>query len=341
MMQRRRFLLTTAAAVTACATRTRITPRKQRGIAFDGYLAPKPTISELQTLVALGVSHLALFPFGYMRSHRDPEVLRFLDPDTHWSLTDDGLLYVGDLARRAGIRVVVLPTLVDFVDGRWRGEIEMEDEPGWQAWLASYEQFLLHYARLAARMGAAGFSVGTELRSTVHRVESWRRLVTRVRHQFSGWLTYAANWDDFEHVPWWTEVDLIGVQAYFELGSPPAGGGTVSHLVGAWSPIRDRLALLSSQAGRRVLFTEIGYKSHTNATARPWQWELSGTSDTTLQRAAYEAAFKAFWHEPWFAGFYWWKWKPDATSDSGHDRDFSPQGKPAEEVLRHYYLDDQ
>ncbi|MDH3456119.1 MAG: hypothetical protein OER90_04690 [Gemmatimonadota bacterium] len=338
-MRRRDFFLTTVTAAAACATRRRVAPLPgpQRGIAFDGYLAPEPTISDVKALHALGVSHVALFPFGYMRGHRDPEVLRFGGPDTHWSLTDDGLLRVGHLAQQAGIGVVVLPTLADFVDGRWRGEIEMDDERGWETWLASYEQFIVHYAALAAKMDAVGFSVGTELRSTVHRTDWWRRVIATVRRRFSGWLTYAANWDDFDQVPWWPALDLVGVQAYFELGTPPAGGDPVNHLVEAWAPIRDRLASLSSRVGRRVLFTEIGYKSHVNATARPWQWELSGLPDPSLQRAAYEAAFRVFWHEPWFAGFYWWKWKPNATSDEEHARDFSPQGKPAETVLRRYY----
>lgn len=338
-MLRRDFLLTTAALSAACATHHRLAPAPgpQRGIAFDGYLGPRPTTSDVEALRVLGVSHLALFPFGYMRSHRDAAVLRFGGSNTHWSLTDEGLLHIGRLARQAGIRVVLLPTLADFVDGRWRGEIEMDDERAWETWFASYEAFVLHYAALAARMDADGFSVGTELRSTVHRADWWRQLVTQVRHQFSGWLTYAANWDDFDQVPWWSSLDLVGVQAYFELGTPPAGADPVSHLVDAWAPTRDRLASLSSQLDRRVLFTEIGYKSHTGATTRPWQWELSGPPDPTLQRAAYEAAFRVFWYEPWFAGFYWWKWKLHATQDEEHDRDFSPQGKPAEEVIRRYY----
>jgi hypothetical protein len=339
-MRRRNFFLTTATAAVACATGRRVVPvhGPQRGIAFDGYRAPQLTISDIETLRALGVSHLALFAFGYMRTYQDPEVLRFGGPDTHWSLTDDGLLHVARLARQVGIRVVLLPTLADFVDGRWRGEIEMNDERGWQTWLASYEQFILHCARLATRMDAVGFSIGTELRSTVHRAAWWRTLVTKVRRRFSGWLTYAANWDDFDHVLWWSALDFVGVQAYFELGTPATGSDPVSHLVEAWAPIRDRLASLSARFGRRVLFTEIGYKSHSNATARPWQWELSGSPDPSLQRAAYDAAFRVFWREPWFAGFYWWKWKSNATKDDQHDRDFSPQGKPAEQVLRRYYL---
>jgi hypothetical protein len=94
---------------------------------------------------------------------------------------------------------------------------------------------------------------------------------------------------------------------------------------------------VSAAAGKRVLFTEIGYKSHGGATVHPWDWEISGARDWGLQASAYEAAFDALWREPWFAGFYWWKWRPDARSDTDYERDFTPQGKPAEAVVRRYY----
>jgi hypothetical protein len=339
-MLRRDFLLTTAALSAACAGRERGSPISgpQRGIAFDGYDAPMPTADDFLAIRALGASHLALFPFGYMRSHRDPEVLRFSADSTHWALTDEGLMRMGHLARGAGLSIILMPTLVDFLDGHWRGEIAMGDELDWSDWFTSYEQFLMHYAGLGARMNAVGLSVGTELRSTAHRDASWRQLIGRVRERFHGWLTYAANWDDFESLAWWDALDLVGVQAYFELGDPPHGDDRVGQLMAAWAPTRERLARLSSRLGMRVLFTEIGYKSHTGATAHPWQWDIAGVPDPDLQRAAYEAAFRVFWREPWFAGFYWWKWRPQGHHDEDYERDFTPQGKAAEDVIRRYYL---
>jgi hypothetical protein len=132
-------------------------------------------------------------------------------------------------------------------------------------------------------------------------------------------------------------VDVAGIQAYFELGDP-GPDRQVDRLTAAWYPIRRRLRDFSAQIGRRVVFTEIGYKSHTGATIQPWQWDAEGQIDTELQWAAYEAAFRAFWREPWFGGFYWWKWRPLDRSDTDTERDFTPQGKPAEAVLRRYYL---
>jgi hypothetical protein len=340
-MLRRSFLVASGAFALGCEARRRgaSVPGPQRGIAFDGYLAP-PSASDFAAMRALGVTHVALFPFGYMRQHTEPRVYRYTDPDTDWSLTDRGLLSTGLMAREAGLSVIVIPTLSDFTDGHWRGEVQMVDEATWDAFFDSYARFLLHYAGLAQEMRAVGLSVGTELRETVAREAEWRRLIGRAREAFNGWITYAANWDDYALVPWWDAVDLIGVQAYFELGEPLGMSRRArrASLVRAWQPIKEELAAFSARTDRRVLFTEVGYKSHTGATVHPWQWEVEGIADPQLQALAYEAAFETFWRERWFAGFYWWKWRARGANDRERDRDFTPQGKPAEAVIRRYYL---
>lgn len=338
-MLRRTFLVTSAVITAGCGPRSRQSPvaGTQRGIGFDGFRATV-TPDDFANLKRMGATHLALFAFGYMRRFDEPVVFRYDGPRTDWSLTDEGLVATGTMAREAGLKVILLPTLADFVDGHWRGETEMKDD-SWDAWFESYRRFLLHYAQLAEKMRAVGFSVGTELRKTVAHETPWRQIIALVRERFRGWLTYAANWDDYDTVPWWDAVDLIGVQAYFELGT--GGDGSTADrtrsLVESWTPIKQRLSTLSAQTTKRILFTEIGYKSHTAATAYPWKWEIEGVADPTIQAAAYDAAFRAFWSEPWFAGFYWWKWRPAGANDDDADRDFTPQGKPAENVLRRYY----
>ena len=63
------------------------------------------------------------------------------------------------------------------------------------------------------------------------------------------------------------------------------------------------------------------------------------TVDFETQALCYEAFFRTFWHQPWFAGSYFWKWYPSLTS-SRHTPpaiDFTPQGKPAEGVMTRWY----
>jgi hypothetical protein len=48
--------------------------------------------------------------------------------------------------------------------------------------------------------------------------------------------------------------------------------------------------------------------------------------------------FRAAWRKPWFRGAFFWKWYPHFdTSRSSEDKNFTPQGKPAEKVLGLWY----
>jgi hypothetical protein len=51
--------------------------------------------------------------------------------------------------------------------------------------------------------------------------------------------------------------------------------------------------------------------------------------------------FASVWDQPWFGGAFIWKWHPDLGAPSappaGRERDFTPQGKPALDVIRSYY----
>ena len=96
-----------------------------------------------------------------------------------------------------------------------------------------------------------------------------------------------------------------------------------------------------------MLFTEVGYRSTADAAVEPWVWRSAAPVDDELQAALYEAMFRTFWRKPWFAGTHVWKWFPDGSTRFGgrrarrhalqRERGFTPQGKPAEEVLVRWY----
>ena len=53
-----------------------------------------------------------------------------------------------------------------------------------------------------------------------------------------------------------------------------------------------------------------------------------------------EAFYQTFWNKPWVAGVYWWKWYPVdgvVTNRSAENPDFSPQGKPAQDVMKSWF----
>ena len=78
---------------------------------------------------------------------------------------------------------------------------------------------MVDIARVAADEKAEGLVIGTELERTTQRVEWWD-MIAAVRAVYPGLLTYAAhNLEEAEAVPFWDDLDAIGVTLYPVLGA--------------------------------------------------------------------------------------------------------------------------
>lgn len=321
---------------------------RQRGVSWVA--GPQEvTVESFDSLVAVGAEWIAQTPFGWQDRVDSPQVRLVTSGRVYWGERDEGLEVTTRLARERGIRTLLKPHvwLRRRESGEWRGEIAMRSEEDWRAWFESYRELVLHYARLAERLEIPALAVGTELHATARdRPEDWRRIIREVREVYSGQLTYAANWyGEIEDVTFWDELDFIGVQAYFPSGDERLP--TVEALVAGWRPHVERLEALHRETGKPIVFTEMGYVSREGATVDPWTWPerahgqprpLASEAGLELQARAYEAFFRALWDRPWFAGVYVWKWHP--TIPAGEPNPylgFTPQGKPAEEVLRRWF----
>ena len=121
-------------------------------------------------------------------------------------------------------------------------------------------------------------------------------------------LTYASNWTDYQRVPFWDALDVIGIQAYFPLSETPEV--TASSLAAAWGRKMDELRAFASAHHRRVLFTELGYNRSLRAAVTRWSYEVDGPEAEDVQALVLEAALEAIDHEPAVAGVFLWKWFP-------------------------------
>ena len=153
---------------------------------------------------------------------------------------------------------------------------------------------------------------------------------------------YGANWHrEFEEIPFWDTLDFIGIQAYFPLTKNK--GPSVDELVKGWTSHLPAIERLQDQHQKPVLITEIGYHSAAEAAIKPWEWKTwdSAPADEAgyqTQANCYEAFFRTFWDKTWFAGVYFWKWYPDyRRMGARYARDYTPQGKPAGEVMRKWF----
>lgn len=238
-----------------------------------------------------------------------------------------------------GMKVMLKPH-VDTNDGGWRGSISPSDR---DAWFASYTEFIVKYARMAADEGVEMLCVGTELKAVSGSAnrERWYRVIDAVRAVYSGTVTYAANatsaGDEFTSVSFWDRVDLIGLDGYFPLTNQ--AGPSLAQLVAAWRRNSQRLDIVAAiknvadAYGKPVIFTELGYRSSSGTNIEPWNFSRTAQYDPVEQRNCIDAAFTAWApHSSWMKGFFWWAWPVPAPSAT--DQDYNPRGKPAAEVLR-------
>ncbi len=309
-----------------------------RGVCFVA--GPPVEQAHFRDLRAAGVRWISQTPFGWQERVDDPTFRIVTSGRVYWGERDAGLVETARLARVQGIRTLLKPHLWlrDRSGGQWEGDIAMRTEEDWASWFACYERFLVHYARLAEESGIEALCVGTELEGTTHREAEWRRLIARTREVYGGELTYAANWSgEYERIAFWDALDFAGVQAYFPISEQD--DASLDELLAGWRPHRDRLATFAAGVGKPVVFTEVGYRNAMAAAREPWLWHTAGAPSDAMQERCYEAVFRTFWNEPWFRGTFWWKWFPyGAGRRAGGEEGFSPQGRPAQRVMRSWYL---
>ncbi|MCI5056677.1 MAG: hypothetical protein MRY83_11245 [Flavobacteriales bacterium] len=101
------------------------------------------------------------------------------------------------------------------------------------------------------------------------QLEEWQKLISITRRLYSGKLTYAANFDNYQNVAFWEAMDFVGINAYFELKNVQEGAeNQYNTYLNSWQSIFQTLKDFSK--GKPVIFTELGYSFRKNATIAPW-----------------------------------------------------------------------
>jgi hypothetical protein len=300
----------------------------QRGVAL-GLFAEDVSFSYaplLGEIAALGASHVALVVPLY-QAHAASTRLHL---HTRFSPTLETIADAVRDARRAGLEVTLFP-IVRLSDPRtpneWRGTLRPTDL---DAWFSSYGELVGDLASLATLTGATRLVVGSELSTLDTDLVRWGHLVTLIRAVFTGTLVYSANWDHYRDARLFDLVDEIGVVAYFGLRTP-GQPSDVQSLAASWRRIGRELESDLSKYDKPFIFTEVGYRSRTGATASPWDESSGGTPDLAEQQRGFEA-FRLAWApspgttQARLDGVYIWNWYgyggPNTTS-------YTPRGKPA------------
>jgi hypothetical protein len=313
-------------------------PVFQKGMTYVTWspeaFAGKKSDESVKSMADAGINYVAVVPTWYQQEYNSVEI----EPNDR-TPSDASVRHVIRKIRGLGMSVMLKPhiDLISSSDGSSsRGDIGFSNEEKWNQWCDSYVKFLTHYARMADEEGAESLCVGTELSFASTRTDMWRNtIIPAIKKIYKGRLTYAANWDEYDKVEFWPELDYAGIDAYFPLTQKSSP--TAEEIRAGWAEWTGKIESWQRKIGKPVLFTECGYACSDSAAKKPWEESRSGGANTRIQADCYEALFKEFWSKPWFYGMYWWNWNTYPGSGGESNRGFTPQNKPALERLKEWY----
>ncbi len=282
-------------------------------------------VDAVEELRSLGATWVQIHP--YARIHRDGRV-------TFTPANATGYLErSADIVQQAGLQMFLKPHLSYWGNFSWRGAIDFETREEWDVFFRDYEDFIVDQARFAESNGIPAMAVGTELEKSVRFEKEWRRIIAAVRRVYSGHLTYAANWDGFDRVPFWDALDSIGVQSYFPLGDRKS---TAEQLEARWVAVLDLLEGASKRYGRPVVLAEVGFTRSLNAASEPWKAERDSSAEAIrLRTLLTDVVLRVTPSRDFVIGMFWWKWIPGWNM---FQRDFSMRDTEMRTLLETYWV---
>lgn len=228
---------------------------------------------------------------------------------------------------RCGLQVFLKP-MVNCRNGVWRAyisffDIEAPCESKWSRWFTSYQNYLLHYAALAQKTGCEMLVIGCELVMTEKKEREWRELISVIRKEYTGLLTYNTDKYQEENVSWWDAVDVISSSGYYP--------------VDRWEENLCRIERVVRKYNRPFFFAECGMPSRHGSSAVPNDWTFEGELDLEEQKLYYEKMFEICGNCDWVDGFCGWDWHSSFRKEPVVNKDYSVYGKPVTKIIRDFY----
>ena len=288
----------------------------------------------IDPVMKVNANWVTLMPFAFVKTINDTQIL-FDDNRQWWGERKIGIEKSAELFKANNFKIMLKPQI--WIPNGFTGNIKMDSEKDWLIFEKNYEKFILDYAKIAASTNCEILCIGTELNDFVtNRTSFWNQLIKKIRNVYSGKITYAENWDTFEKVPFLSEIDFIGIDAYFPLTNKKTP--TLKSLAKAWISVKSRIEKLSKKFDKKVIFTEYGYQSKDFTANEPWDHSKKQNVNLLAQQNSLAILLATFWNEPWFEGGFLWKWYDNHNQVGGNsDTDYTVQNKSSELLLGNFY----
>lgn len=271
----------------------------------------KPWMNDtLNKIHSLGVESVSILTTWYQDNTASLEI----NASSSKTPSDKGIEAVITKVKSLGMKTVLKPH-IDLLDNNWRGNIAHTLDTEWTTWFEDYTNFITHYAQLAEKNSVDMLVIGTELEGTTHRSE-WKKVISDVKSIYpSGKVVYCANHDRYKNVPFWDDLDGVGISAYFPKNE--------------FATKTQEAKDFASQLGKKLYILEVGCQSRVNAGSTPW-W-INGIIDEQEQADYYQVAFDNLFNK--CDGMFFWHVYHDLSNPDG----FTFIGKKAEQIINDYY----
>ena len=161
----------------------------------------------------LGSNAITLMPYAYSEKG-DSNLISYTD----WQWVGEsyqGIISCSVKAQSLGLQVMIKPHIW-IVRGGYTGSMSFDSPQKRKAWNRQYIDYITRFAALADSLGHKSFCLATEMESMWQESPGdFQELIRAVRAVFHGKITYAANWDEYKRVPFWKQLDYVGVDGYF------------------------------------------------------------------------------------------------------------------------------
>ncbi len=280
-----------------------------------------------------GANWVAIIPYGY--TEQGKAKVNFNWDGRWWGESLNGTATCISYAKEKGLKTLLKPHVWVIGQG-WPGDFQLGNESDWLEWEKTYREYILACAYVADSLNVDAFCIGTEYRkAVVERPQFWRQLIDEVKAVYGGPLTYAANWDNYENVTFWDQLDFIGIDAYFPLSKEKEP--SLEELKTGWKETAKKLEAFSMKWNKKIAFTEYGFKSVDYMYEQTTKGTGNLKPNMRNQENGYSAFFTTIWKEDWMLGGFLWKWHFYENAGGENNTRYTPQNKPAEEIVTRNY----
>ena len=189
---------------------------------------------------------------------------------------------------------------VDIANGTWRCKWDPSDK---KTLFNNFNQHFKYFSKLIEKRKVDLLVIGSEYCKLTGQsnTDYWRTLVSNIRQNFKGKITYAANGNEynksyeFKSIGFWNSLDYIGINHYHPI---PLEYQDEEILDFQKHKINEYINVAKIE-NKEIVITEFGFPGYKGARLSPYEWRKKTKSDQKDQAMLYReslSAFKIFSH---------------------------------------------